>query len=134
MAFKFIQTNNCNVRLRCTIQATGKLSFTTDTAEALHLCKDKLVKFAIDDEDEMALYLIFVLQKDNDTFRIVKSGKYYNIQTQGLFDMLQYDYRHITYIYDMSRAAELDQEANGEVYKMVCRKINKRNKDSVASL
>ncbi len=128
MAFQFIQLNNCNVNLRCTIQSTGKLGFTSATAEALHLEKDKQVKFAQDTEDNAVLYMVFVPEKTDDSFGVIKSGNYYTLPTRGLFEMLGYDYKNKTYIFDMVRAKSLDLEAQGMVYKMTRRILEKRTK------
>ncbi len=128
MAFQFIQLNNCNVNLRCTIQSTGKLGFTSATAEALHLEKDMQVKFAQDTEDNAVLYMVFVEQKADDSFGIIKSGSYFTLPTRGLFEMLNYDYKNKTIIFDMVRAQGFDFIANGTVYKMTRRIIEKRNK------
>lgn len=128
MAFQFIQLNSCNVNLRCTIQSTGKLGFTAATATALHLEKDKQVKFAQDTEDNSILYMVFVADKTDETFGVIKSGSYYTLPTKGLFDMLHYDYKNKTIIFDMVRAKELDFEAQGQVYRMTRRVIEKRMK------
>lgn len=128
MAFQFIQLNNCNVNLRCTIQSTGKLGFTRATSDALHLEKNKQVKFAQDTEDSTILYMVFVEENTDETFGINKSGNYYTLPTKGLFDMLHYDYKNKTIIFDMARAKELDFEANGEVYKMTRRLLVKHTK------
>lgn len=128
MAFQFIQLNNCNVNLRCTIQSTGKLGFTSATATALHLEKDMPVKFAQDTEDTSILYMVFVPEKTEDSFGVIKSGNYFTLPTRGLFDMLQYDYKNKTIIFDMVRAKGLDLEAQGMVYKMTRRIIEKRTK------
>lgn len=128
MAFQFIQLNNCNVNLRCTIQSTGKLGFTRATAEALHLEKDMPVKFAQDTEDASILYMVFAPEKTEDSFSVIKSGSYFTLPTRGLFEMLQYDYKNRTIIFDMVRAKELDIMAQGMVYKMKRRIIEKRTK------
>lgn len=128
MAFQFIQLNNCNVNLRCTIQSTGKLGFTRATAEALHLEKDRQVKFAFDTDDTSILYMVFVSEKTDDSFGVIKSGDYFTLPTRGLFDMLQYDYKDKTIIFDMVRVKDLDMMAQGTVYKMKRRTIEKRTK------
>lgn len=128
MAFQFIQLNNCNVNLRCTIQSTGKLGFTSATAKALHLGENMWVKFAQDTEDTSILYMVFVLEKTDDSFEVTKSGNYYTLHTRGLFEMLEYDYKNKTIIFDMARAANLDDTAKGQVYKMKRRVIEKRTK------
>lgn len=128
MAFQFIQLNNCNVNLRCTIQSTGKLGFTRATAEALHLEKDMQVKFAQDTESDSILYMVFVPEKTDDSFGVIKSGEYFTLPTRGLFEMLGYDYKEKTIIFDMVRAKELDMIAHGMVYKMKRRTIEKRTK------
>ncbi len=72
--------------------------------------------------------MVFVLEKTDDSFEVTKSGNYYTLHTRGLFEMLEYDYKNKTIIFDMARAANLDDTAKGQVYKMKRRVIEKRTK------
>ena len=114
-----------NVKLKCTIQATGKLGFTEATANALKLGKqERFIKFAQDTDDNNQLYMVFVATEDEGAFRIRRSGSYYYIPTQALFESMGYNFKDINYIFDLIRMPALDNLAQGEVYKM-----NQREKD-----
>ncbi len=125
MNLTFIKTTELNVKLKCSIQSTGKLGFTDATAVALKLGKlDKYVRFAQDTDDNNQLYMVFVANDEEGSFKVRKSGNYYYIPTQALFESLGYKYKEINYIFDLVRMSNLDITAQGEVYKM-----NKREKD-----
>ena len=124
MNLTFIRTTELNVKLKCSIQATGKLGFADATAIALKLDKEqRYIKFAQDTDDNNQLYLVFVLSNEEGSFKVRKSGNYYYIPTQALFESLHYNFKDINYIFDLVRMSNLDVIAQGEVYKM-----NKREK------
>lgn len=119
MNLNFINTTELNVRLRCSIQATGKLSFTDVTATALKLGKqERFIRFAQDTDDNNQLYMVFVPTGEDGAFRVKRSGSNYYLPTQALFESLGYNYREIYYIFDLIRMPSIDDEAHGEVYKM----------------
>ena len=129
MKLTFIKTTELNVKLRCTIQATGKLGFTETTANALKLPgNERFVKFAQDTDDNNQLYMVFVSAEDEGSFKVRKAGTYYYLPTQALFDALGYDYKKHNYIFDLVRMANLDEEAQGEVYKMKQRELTRKEK------
>lgn len=66
-----IKTSDFNVKLKATIHSSGRLGFTADTAVNLNLSDDTFVKFAKDNENENELFMIFVAEKDEDTFKVV---------------------------------------------------------------
>ncbi len=126
MGLKFIDTSLCKQKLKCTIQSSGKLGFPAGTAEAIQLEKGKYVKFAQDDENKDVLYMVFVAEEDEQTLKVAKAGVYYYVPTQAMFDLLKYDYKTWTYIFDLSRESALDCIAGGIVYRMSRRKTNKK--------
>lgn len=115
MDFKILSAKEYSVRLKATIQSTGKLGFTEATAKALELSKDSGVKFAINDKEE--LFLINCKQCDEDTFKVLKGGDYFSANTKGLFDNLGYDYKSNNIIFDMIKENNDDME----VYKLLKR-------------
>ena len=129
MKLTFIKTTELNVKLRCTIQSTGKLGFTEATANALKLpVSTRFVKFAQDTDDNNQLYMVFVNAEDEGSFQVRKAGSYYYLPTQALFDALGYDYKVNNFIFDLVRMANLDAEAQGEVYKMKQRELTRKGK------
>lgn len=125
MNLTFLKTTELNVRLKCTIQATGKLGFTETTANALKLGEqERFIRFAQDTDDNNQLYMVFVPTNDNGAFKVRRSGTNYYIPTQALFESMGYNYKDVNYMFDLIRMANLDDVAEGEVYKM-----NQREKD-----
>lgn len=80
-----IKTSDFNVKLKATIHSSGRLGFTADTANRLNLSEQTFIKFAKDDEVDNDLFMIIVPNGDDDTFRVVRSGKYYYLATTAMF-------------------------------------------------
>ena len=129
MALKVFSAKQYSTKLKCTIQNTGKLGFTSGTAKVLQLTPESSVKIAADDEQKM-LYLIVCNGADEDGFQVDYISKYYSLPTTVLFNELGIDYKHYTVMYDLSREASLDAEAGGTVYKMAKRVNAKKKKEA----
>ena len=117
MAIKIISTKNFTKPLKVTLQSSGKLGFTRDTAEVLNLDSGRMIQFGRD-EEKNEMYLILVQAQAEDAFAVAKAGEYYYLPTTLMFDALGYDYKVKTYFFDLVRRADLDAELNGEVYYM----------------
>lgn len=128
-AMKILSAKTYGVKLKATIQATGKLGFTKGTSEALNLSVNKFIKFAQDDKNENELYLIVTQFENEDVFKLIYASGYYSVGTKGLFDALNLDYKNNTIIFDLQRIVHLDNEIGGEVYKMNMRTIDKPEKN-----
>lgn len=119
---KILSSKEFSSKLRVSIQSSGKLCFTDETARTLKLSEVKAVKFGQDDEDSSQLYLIIPSTDDPDSFEVKTSGKYYYIPTKSLFDSLGIDYRRDPQqggvAYDLIRMPGMDDEAGGLTYKM----------------
>lgn len=128
MGVTFFSARKYNTKLKVTIQSTGKLGFTDETAKELQLASGKCIKLGSDEKGVELLYLVVVNGADEDAFRVCKAGDYFYLQTTMLFQSLNYDYKNKTVMFDMARAQELDEELGGEVYKLTKREIIKRDK------
>ncbi len=122
---EILSAKKFQVKLKATIQATGRLGFTEDTANALHLDVRVPMKFARDDERDV-LYLARLQEGDEDSFGVKKSGNYFYLDTRALFDTLGIDYRNHSVIFDLARATSLDELMGGEAYKL-CKREKQRN-------
>lgn len=129
MALKVFSAKQYSVKLKCTIQNTGKLGFTAGTAKVLQLTPESYVKIAAD-EEQSTLYLIVCNGFDEDGFQVDFISGYYSLPTTVLFNELRIDYKHYTVMYDLSREASLDSEAGGTVYKMAKRVNEKKKKEA----
>lgn len=110
--------------LAATIQASGKLGFSANTARALRFEKGAGVKFALlDDKD---LVLINSRVKDEDAFALMQSNGYYSVKTKHLFDRLGYDYVQRRISFDLVRLPD----DSAEVYRLVERKEPRRKDEA----
>lgn len=123
-----IKTRDYNTRLKATIHSSGRLGFTAETAASLALSNSRYVKFAKDDEDDQALYLLVTNQEDEDTFRVTKSGAYFYLPTALMFESFGYDFRKYNIMFDMVRKPDLDALLSGQVYKLNKRVIMRKEK------
>ena len=124
MAIRIINAKQFTTKLKATIQFSGRLGFTEETAKALDLSAGKFARFAQDDEKN-TLYLIIIDEASEDAFQIKLSSTYYYVPTKMMFDMLGFDYEHNTIMFDLIRQPSLDTDLMGQVYLMKQR-INKR--------
>lgn len=122
MKYTILSAKDFNIKLKCTIQATGKLGFTDATAKHMGLSKESYVQFAQDNENKDVLYLMNLNEKNEDAFNVVKAGQYFYINTKALFDSLGYDYKKNTIIFDL-----IEQKEEGlEMYKMLKREMPRK--------
>lgn len=115
-----------SVKLKATIQQTGRLGFTAETAEVLALSVQKSVQFARDDEGDKALYMVLRDGQPDNSLRVMKAGKYFYLPTKQMFDAWGEDYINKVVMFDMVHVASLDAQFGGQVYKMVRRELDKR--------
>lgn len=127
MGLKILSAKDFYVKLKATIQASGRLGFTEPTAKKLELNTDKWVKFA-EDEDTKDLYLAVCDEGSDDAFPVKSSGGYYYVFAKNLFDSKGLDYIRQTIIFDLVRTSENDESLNGITYKMNKRVIKRKKK------
>lgn len=127
MSIKIISTRNFAKPLKATLQSSGKLGFTHDTAEILRLESGKLIQFGRD-EEKNEMYMILTHGTPDDAFAVAKAGEYFYLPTTLMFDALGYEYKIVTYFFDLVRRVDLDEELNGEVYFMKERQKTKNAK------
>lgn len=130
---KKLSVQEYGIKMKAAIQASGKLSFTESTAQNLHLQQDDRFAFYKDEENADILYMV-ANNDDPEAFKVKKSGMYYYMPTKTLFDMLEIDYKHNTYIYDIIRMAKYDEELGGTVYQMKLRLVNKPTENVESNL
>ena len=126
MAITILSAKQFATKLKATIQASGRLGFTADTATALGLESGKFARFAQDDENG-SLYLIINSERSEDAFEIRVSSGYYYVPTKVMFDTLGYNYDNGNIMFDLIRQPSLDNDLQGLVYFMKQRQT--KNKD-----
>lgn len=128
MEFTVFSAKEFSAKLKVTIQETGKLGFTRDTADFFKLELKKYVKFAKDNE-KGDLYLILLDKGNPDAFEIKGVSGYYYVQTARLFDKLGMDYKNMVFMFDLIRQESLDYDLQGEVYLMKERHHKRKEKE-----
>ena len=127
MAITILSAKQFATKLKATIQASGRLGFTAETATALGLESGKFAKFAKDDEKE-SLYLIIINESNEDAFEIRVSSGYYYVPTKVMFDTLGFNYENGNIMFDLVRQPSLDDDLQGQVYYMKQRPIKNKDK------
>ena len=129
MGITILSAKQFATKLKATIQASGRLGFTAETATVLGLESGKFAKFAKDDENG-SLYLIIINERSEDAFEIRVSSGYYYVPTKVMFDTLGFNYENGNIMFDLVRQHSLDNDLQGQVYYMKQRQIkNKEKKD-----
>ena len=127
---KILSVKQFSNNLKVTIQGTGKLNFSDETARILGLKEGTLVKFAMDEEDDDALYMVLSsLENDEDAFKVRKSGSYFYVPTKMLFDALGLDYKGKAILYDLVRNQSKDAELEGMAFRMTLRDSKKKDEN-----
>jgi len=127
MAITVLSAKQFATKLKATIQASGRLGFTAETATVLGLESGKFAKFAKDDENE-SLYLIIINAPNEDAFEIRVSSGYYYVPTKVMFDTLGFNYENGNIMFDLVRQPSLDDDLQGQVYFMKQRPIKNKDK------
>lgn len=102
MAIQIISAKRFATKLKATIQRSGRLGFTEETAKYMNLAEGKFAKFAQDDESGI-LYLIITNKRNEDSFDIRSSSGYYFVPAKMMFDSLGVDYEKNVVMFDLVR-------------------------------
>ena len=124
MAITIISAKRFATKLKATIQRSGRLGFTEETARYMNLADEKFAKFAQDDESR-TLYLIIIDKRNEDCFDIRSSSGYYFVPAKMMFDSLGMDYEQNVIMFDLVRKPSLDETLEGQVFLMK-KRISKR--------
>ena len=127
MAITVLSAKQFAIKLKATIQASGRLGFTAETATVLGLESGKFAKFAKDDEND-SLYLIIINEPNEDAFEIRVSSGYYYVPTKVMFDTLGFNYENGNIMFDLVRQPSYDDDLQGQVYYMKQRPIKNKDK------
>lgn len=126
MGFKILSAKEFNIKLKCSLHASGKLGFTEETAKQLQFSDNSAVKFALDEEDLSVLYLFNSKIADEDSFKVNKAGSYFYVNAKAMFDMLGYDYVNNSIMFDMIKI----KNNENEIYKLNKREKPRKQKDN----
>ena len=127
VAITVLSAKQFATKLKATIQASGRLGFTAETATVLGLESGKFAKFAKDDEND-SLYLIIINEPNEDAFEIRVSSGYYYVPTKVMFDTLGFNYENGNIMFDLVRQPSYDDDLQGQVYYMKQRPIKNKDK------
>ena len=85
MIGEIFNAKDYSLKLKATIQQTGKTGFNADAIEQLKIDENKAIVLAPDIEDKHVLYMAVVEADACDhAFAVRKSGMYYYISTKQL--------------------------------------------------
>lgn len=104
MAITTIKASKYQVKLKATIQKTGKLGFTETTAKELKISSEGGVFLGEDEKGN--LYMKYVEKWEEDSFKVLKSKDYFSLNTTQFFEEKKFDFKNITYIFDLSWSEE----------------------------
>lgn len=130
---RLLSAKQYGVKLKATIQATGKLGFSKQTSDTLNLKEKKGVMFAQDETDNDTLYIILTTEESDDAFNLLCTNEYYTVNAKPLFEALGIDYLSQTVIFDLTRSALHDAELGGEAYKTKMRTLQKKQEKPMES-
>ena len=125
---KFFSARQYSAKLKVTIQSSGKLGFTDDTAKELELSSQTYIKLGADESNPEVMFMVVSTEVNEDAFKVCKAGDYFYLPTSVLFMSLGYDFRNKTIIFDLTRAANYDADFGGKVYKLNKRESDKKKK------
>ncbi len=127
MAISFFSARDFGRVLKVTIQKTGRLGFSNETATAMELDCNTYILLGKDDDLKADLIMVKRKTPHEDAFQVKKSGEYYYLDTTALFDMLRYNYKTGSNIFfDVTRDNTLDDQVDGEAYLLTQRKSKGR--------
>jgi hypothetical protein len=127
MKLKFFVANDIASKAKATIHQTGKLGFSNEAISYLQIKEDVYIKFAQNEEDasDLNLYAVLTNQVTEECFKISKAGKYYYVNTKGLFDSIGVNYKETKILYDITKI-----EIEGvSMIKLIRREIKKKKKE-----
>lgn len=117
-------------KLKATVQRTGKLGFTSETLEALHIQQGTHIRIAEETESKRILWLGVLQEPADNAFPVNKAGDYFYVNTIKLFEKINLDFKKKNCMFDMSRVPEYDEAIGGECYKMVLRATDRKHAES----
>jgi hypothetical protein len=83
------------------IHQTGRTGFSTDANKLLKLNGNRYIRIARknNDGEKDNLYLFIDNEETEGSFKVIKAGKYFYLNTAPLFDELKYNYKEVKYTY-----------------------------------
>lgn len=126
MKLKFITTKKYTGNIKCAIHLSGKLGFSQAAIEHLKISENKYIAIGINEEDkrDTSLYLKIFPAQTEDTFKVIKAGNYFYLNTKKMFDDMGIDYTRKNIIYDI---IEIEYEGE-QIYKLIRREYDRKNK------
>lgn len=124
---KILSIKDYSDKLNATVQLSGRLVFSGETATALQLDDKKEIVFAQGDDDK--LYCSFPQEELADSFKIRKSGNFFYVPTVNLFKALSINFEEYKISFNLVRDPAKDEEMKGNTYRMDMTIGNPRKKE-----
>ncbi len=99
-------------RAKATPHRTGKTGFSGEAITYLGIKEGMYLRVASneDDPNDENLYGALSAEQGDDGLRICKAGRYYYVNTRGLYDQIGFDYAAGKYTFDISKIKIGDEE------------------------
>lgn len=116
--FEYFKPSPYSKILKATVHISGKLGFTLEAIRLLELDKKRYIKIARNSKDktDTNLYIFVYNDEDENTFKVIKAGKYVYVNTKTLFDSINLNYKEKKMIY---RITEEFNEDGAKYYKLI---------------
>lgn len=122
MEIEFIKANFSKTKPKATIHMTGKLGFNIEASNLMGLANKDSFLIGKDKNDENKLYL---LESDSEgSVKAAKAGEYYYLNVGNVFDVMGFDYKKYTIMFDVS----IDKYNDTDIYVLNKRVPKERKK------
>ncbi|MCR8559285.1 hypothetical protein KXD93_16630 [Mucilaginibacter sp. BJC16-A38] len=125
MKLKFLEIDTNKSKPKATIHVTGKLGFNMEAIEFMKLENKSSYLLATDEEKSDVFYL---LETDNDkkAAKVAKAGNYYYLNVADAFEVMKYDYKTFTIMFDITK----DEYEGKDLYVFTKKREIKRKEKS----
>lgn len=124
MKITFFKSGDVPGVVKATIHFNGKLGFSSEAVKILDINEKKYIKLGANEEEKKynILYMMVMLESDDETFKINKAGNYYYVNTKYLFDKMGFEYTKKKIIFDIKKIGE----ENSQLFQLNRREIDRK--------
>lgn len=126
MKLKFLKAKQVDSSVKITAHYNGRMGFSSSAVELMGVGKGSYVKIAVDEDDKLndSLFMVKVDKPDEETYRIIKAGDYFYINTKALLDELGIDYLNKKVMFYIQ---EIEIEKT-KIYKLTKKVLDRKKK------
>jgi hypothetical protein len=109
MKLNFLEIDINKSKPKATIHVTGKLGFNMEAIEFMKL-ENKGLYLLATDEDKKDVFYMVETKGDKGSARVAKAGAYYYLNVADAFDIMGYDYKKFTIMFDITKDTYEDKD------------------------